>query len=76
MGKWLSCFIIGMALLGGSGECGYDTWEDVGADPIETDDGYEVIDTYMELLILPIAKEGVISPNSFLRSSYHEKQIV
>lgn len=49
IGLLLAIIVIGFAVLGGTQEdVGYGTWDDVGADPIETDSGYDSDPTWIE----------------------------
>lgn len=69
-GFLFACAVIGFALLSGAQEdVGYGTWDDVGADDISYDDGYDSDPTWItgEITGLVIEEYGNISfPTSFL----------
>lgn len=63
LGFLFAIAVIGFALLGGTqSDVGYAPYEDVGADPIDFSDGYDVEDTYIELITLVIVNAGGFNP--------------
>lgn len=71
LGFLFACAVIGFALLSGSqADVGYAPCEDVGADPIETDSGYDSDPTYItgEMTGIIVNNGGSNPPISFKRS--------